>query len=384
MKKWLILFAVSFTLLPMITTSVFAERLVDTHLELHRNTHNSPTPGKGTLQIKVFASSEELTEEIKVFQSSFRLDETLAAQYVSAAFSDQEFPASDYNQIEIYDSANRDIEYSYTLKDGGNHKHIGGGPELVVTIEIVYNMINATGSIDWSTPTQYFVQATDLTNITGDEDPPPAWNPLPLDDISLPVKMKSYTAVYNQGIGAVLTWHTESELNNEGFHVWRSDAEEGEYIKITTKMIPGHGDSPFVHEYEFVDRNVDEGVNRWYKIEQIDTDGTATFYGPIAAKQLNPTNIPSDLALLQNYPNPFNPTTEISYQLADESSALLKVYNILGEELRTLVNEKQSAGTYTITWDGRDDNSLRLGSGIYIYKLIAGNQVKIRKMLKVE
>jgi len=86
-------------------------------------------------------------------------------------------------------------------------------------------------------------------------------------------------------------------------------------------------------------------------------------------------------ALQQNYPNPFNPSTMISYQLASESEVELTIYNMLGQEIRKLIAQHQPAGTHQIQWNGRDEAGHQVGSGVYIYKLIAGEFVQSRKML---
>ena len=85
--------------------------------------------------------------------------------------------------------------------------------------------------------------------------------------------------------------------------------------------------------------------------------------------------------LLNNYPNPFSQSTVISYQLSESSKITLKIYNISGQEIRTLVNEKQIAGKHSVTWNGKDSNNKNVSSGIYLYKLSAGKETKIKKML---
>jgi hypothetical protein len=92
-----------------------------------------------------------------------------------------------------------------------------------------------------------------------------------------------------------------------------------------------------------------------------------------------PTVIPETFALLQNYPNPFNPSTAIQYNIPQAESVVLKVYNMLGQEVQTLVTEVQNPGSYTVTF-----NASRLASGVYFYRLTAGEYVKIRSMLLVK
>jgi len=90
---------------------------------------------------------------------------------------------------------------------------------------------------------------------------------------------------------------------------------------------------------------------------------------------------PGEFDLDQNYPNPFNSATTISYQLQHTSHVVLKIYNALGQEVRTLINGNQCPGVKTAVWDGKDSFGTDMGSGIYIYKLEAGRHHKIRRML---
>ncbi len=92
--------------------------------------------------------------------------------------------------------------------------------------------------------------------------------------------------------------------------------------------------------------------------------------------------IPQSFALDQNYPNPFNPTTTIKYALKEDAKVNLKIYNALGQEVRTLVNEHQNAGFREIMWDGKNNKGSAVPSGVYIYRLVAGSSfVKSNKMM---
>ena len=88
------------------------------------------------------------------------------------------------------------------------------------------------------------------------------------------------------------------------------------------------------------------------------------------------SNLPIEYALKQNYPNPFNPDTKIKYQIPELSFVILKVYDVLGNEIKTLVNEEKPAGTYELTW-----NAINLPSGVYFYQLRAGKYVETKKMI---
>ncbi len=90
---------------------------------------------------------------------------------------------------------------------------------------------------------------------------------------------------------------------------------------------------------------------------------------------------PGDVVLTQNYPNPFNSSTMISYQLSMNAKAELRIYNLLGQEVRTLVNGHQNAGVHEATWDGLDNFGRALASGVYVYRLEEGGQVRTRKLV---
>ncbi len=115
----------------------------------------------------------------------------------------------------------------------------------------------------------------------------------------------------------------------------------------------------------------------FYSAWDFDNQGPAT-----AIEDLNVTPLTFELA--QNYPNPFNPTTHIQYQLPKASDVKLTVFNVLGKEIVTLVNQKQNAGTYQLTWDGTNNAGLQVSSGVYFYKIEAGDFTKINKMMFIK
>jgi len=101
------------------------------------------------------------------------------------------------------------------------------------------------------------------------------------------------------------------------------------------------------------------------------------------------SRVPTTFCLSQNYPNPFNPKTDIRYQIAYSRSpvhATLKIYNILGQEVRTLVDEYQDGGYYSVTWNGMDDRGNSMPSGVYSYRLSvnSGKWSDVRKMVLVK
>jgi len=96
---------------------------------------------------------------------------------------------------------------------------------------------------------------------------------------------------------------------------------------------------------------------------------------------VNDPVIPSEISLHQNYPKPFNPTTTINYSLKENSKVSLNIYNIKGQKVKQLINDQVSAGQHTIVWNGLDDDGKSVTSGVYFYKLKAGNFEQTRKMI---
>jgi subtilisin family serine protease len=94
--------------------------------------------------------------------------------------------------------------------------------------------------------------------------------------------------------------------------------------------------------------------------------------------------IPFEFSLSQNFPNPFNPVTTIKYALKEDARVSLKIYNMLGQEVKTMVNEHQPAGFKEVVWDGTNDNGHRTASGVYIYRIVAGNYIDMKKMIMLK
>lgn len=116
--------------------------------------------------------------------------------------------------------------------------------------------------------------------------------------------------------------------------------------------------------------------------------GTAVAVEPFAVVQNPPVsvetpagNIPNTFSLSPNYPNPFNPETRIDFVLPNSANIRLVVFNLLGQQIRTLIREKKGAGTFSVVWDGRMDNGQQAASGVYIYRLQAERFVQSRKLL---
>jgi hypothetical protein len=92
-------------------------------------------------------------------------------------------------------------------------------------------------------------------------------------------------------------------------------------------------------------------------------------------------SLPDQFELTQNYPNPFNPTTEIAFTLPQAAHVTLEIYNILGQHVATLVDDYREAGEHLVQWESKDTGGQQVSSGIYLYRLQAGEFVEMKKML---
>jgi hypothetical protein len=190
------------------------------------------------------------------------------------------------------------------------------------------------------------------------------------------VELASFQATAGQGFIA-LDWMTASETNCHLWELYRGKQEDGEYANIGE--LPGHGSTETAHDYRWVDRQVRPETIYFYKLKQIDFDGSEWWSDVVSASAV--AAVPETYALCQNYPNPFNANTEIGYQIPKEGHVTVKIFNTLGQEVRILVDEDQGAGWYGVIWDGEDNVGGQVASGLYFCKLKAGDFNRTVKMV---
>ena len=184
----------------------------------------------------------------------------------------------------------------------------------------------------------------------------------------VPVELVSFSAeVFGGNVN--LSWITATELNNQGFQIERRNAESVEWTEIG--FVNGNGSSTEIRYYSYTDNSVPVG-KYFYRLKQMDFSGSYeySYETEVTILQVD------DFVLNQNYPNPFNPSTRISFTLPNNSFVTLKVFDVLGNEVETLINGDISAGSYEIEFIGKN-----LTSGVYFYNLTAGNFSKTMKMI---
>ncbi len=182
----------------------------------------------------------------------------------------------------------------------------------------------------------------------------------------VPVELISFTGRVENG-KIILEWTTATEINNLGFEIQRS-LDNNQFNTIG--FVEGNGSTTERNEYRFVDEGFKGKV--YYRLKQIDFNGTFSFSDVIEINGVTVTTI----ELEQNYPNPFNPSTKIKYQIADAGFVNLQVYDVLGNEVSTLINKEMQAGSYEVEFDASN-----LPSGIYYYTLNTGSFKQTKKMI---
>jgi hypothetical protein len=200
-------------------------------------------------------------------------------------------------------------------------------------------------------------------------------------DNSLPVEIASFQAIGEYG-KVMLQWITESEINNQGFHVYRATSATGPFERITSSMIPGYQNSNERHEYTYEDKNVQDGQTYYYKLVSYDIDGTVHEFGQIVSAE--PKALPKIFALHQNYPNPFNPTTHLHFELPKEAVVSVIIYNSLGQEVKRIIDHQLlSAGVYqNYVWDATDNAGNSVPGGIYFIRMVA-HDYNYQKTMKI-
>ena len=244
------------------------------------------------------------------------------------------------------------VSINIVLSIGADGQTISTNWMDVASISFTILDVNESSNLQWIGET---------TTIFDDQNNPFTNGALNNLDSPLPVELTSFTSKYLDD-KVQLNWKTKTEVNNYGFNIERR-INDGEWNTIG--FVEGHGNSNSPKEYNYADRDLFAGSSNFqYRLKQIDTDGQFEYSDVVEVEV-----VPTQFELSQNYPNPFNPGTVINYQLPVSSNVILKVYDILGNEVATLVDEYKSAGKYKVTFSVGTSRDLSLTSGVYIYQL---------------
>lgn len=258
----------------------------------------------------------------------------------------------------------------YYLDQGGTQN----GKTLYTHTSGNYFIYWDSGNVSWNIDNDfdgsvvYYYETNDINNPeNGFWQAQAGTGSVVVSNTALPVELTSFSASSSEN-GIIISWGTATEVNNYGFEIERM--YKNSWNKIA--FIEGHGNSNSPKEYSFIDKSVTNDKYS-YRLKQIDFDGQFEYSNEI---EVNISSKPGKYSITQNYPNPFNPVTSIKYTIPDNEFVSIKVFDILGNEVATLVNENKNAGNYNVEF--KADN---FSSGLYFYKIQAGSYTQIRKML---
>ncbi len=192
-------------------------------------------------------------------------------------------------------------------------------------------------------------------------------------DQTLPITLSNFSVAYDNN-AVVITWTTESEINNLGFNLYKSEQADGNYDKINNKIIEGAGNSSTQTQYTYMDSRVEAGKTYYYQLEDVSFDGKSEKHLPASLTiPQNQAASADKFALFSAYPNPFNPETNISYQLPEKCQVALNIYDLQGTLVKKLVSSVQEQGRHHVVWQGRDNRNQMMPNGLYFYQLTTEN-----------
>lgn len=201
-------------------------------------------------------------------------------------------------------------------------------------------------------------------------------------DVPVPAELADFGGSVTPQSEVVLAWAVPSQSNNLGWEVFRS--VDNESFDRVGDMVTGDGTLNELRTYEFLDQELPTADFVYYYLRQVDFDGSAARSQTIEVTLASVQVLPTVMSLAQNFPNPFNPETTIRFDIATEASVSVRIFDITGQLIRTLVSDSRAAGSYTELWDGRTDAGVRVGSGVYFYELKAGSFSSMKKMTFVQ
>lgn len=208
---------------------------------------------------------------------------------------------------------------------------------------------------------------------------------LDLPDETLPVELSSFNVIQNSLNFAQINWATQSESDISGYYVCRNTEPNLQSAQIVSPLIGGTNTSEPQY-YRFNDTGLTETGIYYYWLQVSEYNGEVNYHGPIHLNyDLNNNHstpgIPLSTAIGTIYPNPFNPSATIDYSLLKDSDVLFTIYDLKGRVVRTISENRKSAGNWNIIWNGTDDNGVTCPSGAYFVKMQAGNVTDIRKAI---
>ena len=252
--------------------------------------------------------------------------------------------------LAIYDSAGTQLSFLTAVTGIRGSYPLGSGSYMVTNGGGVHEINRETGALIRTIYAATNCQFVDLADYS-----------------VIPVELTSFTANVS-GRTVVLNWSTATEINNRGFEVQRS-MDNSSFENVA--FVNGAGTSAEKHNYSFSDQPDVNGI-AYYRLKQLDYDGSFEYSNVIEAD----LSIPLQFAVEQNYPNPFNPVTNIKFSIPSDELVKVEVFNAIGESVSVVQNGTLKAGIHSVSF-----NASGLNSGVYYYKVTAGNHTSVKKMV---
>ncbi|MEL6820863.1 MAG: lamin tail domain-containing protein [Calditrichota bacterium] len=197
-------------------------------------------------------------------------------------------------------------------------------------------------------------------------------------DQSLPVSLSAFSASIVED-KVVISWRTESEINNDAFILERG------YSAETLRPIAefqGQGTTNAPTDYSYEDELIDMGQTYFYRLIDRDYSGNVTYHSIVNVTVSE--QVAQRFTLLPNFPNPFNPETTLRFEIAVQDGGFEKVelgiYNMLGQKVRDIFQGQLASGSYSYVWDTTDNAGIQQPSGVYLMRLQSGNQQAVRQI----
>jgi C1A family cysteine protease len=341
---------------------------------------NAFTAGSDELlkAVSFFTAADSVDYTIKIYDTftSGQLQDELTSQIGYAMLTG--FHTVYINSPITLEEGNDFYVYLYLSRGGQPFDRTSEVPVLLVENSYL-TIVNSTSNPNES----FYWDGAQWQDMYYYEDPPwPAETAnlcikaLTVDDDYIPVELTSFSAI-SEGASIRLDWVTATETNNLQFEIYRRTINEeriGEWLLVGYRE--GKGTTIRSQHYSYID-NI-SGINAYaieYRLKQVDFDGSYSFSEVIRVGNL----APAEFGLEQNYPNPFNPSTEIKFSIPQTTKVTLKVFDIMGREVVTLIDEQLEAGKHALVF-----SAANLSSGVYYYTIITENFIQTKKMILVK
>ena len=301
--------------------------------------------------------------EVAIYVSGTADEDPTPTRY---GYDYSDYGSSEDDELRIVLDGNN---YGYQNENALWGNRLFGEPKSILIIENLSQGPHNLKIYSNNTPTLYRIV------IYGENDD----NPLPITLSEFHVNIMSNSNI--------ITWRTESEVNNLGFNIYKATSEELipvselDFHKINPRLIAGAGSSTKSHEYFYEDFIVQNNRYYWYQLEDVDVNGNVKAHEVF--KIFRNENDIGSFKLYQNYPNPFNGITQFKFELKEKSPVKMTIYSVEGRIVSQQDLGVFEKGSHKITWDAESQDQSLLPSGVYYLQLVTNYQQNSLKMVLI-